>query len=315
MSKGMVILLLCLAVVGPAAAKEASAPHVMFQFVLVFGERGNGPGQFNAPSDLAVDLSGNLYVADTGNDRVQKLDGNGKYITEVGRFGWEDGQFNRPTGVAAGQGLEIYVADSRNSRIQIFNLHLRLLAVVGGRDVDSPVALGTLGGIALSEAGELYVSDIDADQLVQMDTYSRIDRSFGGFGYGAGSLRRPLGLAVDEDGQTYVCDSQNDRVVIFDRFGNFKDILGEDTLREPAGVCLGPRGTLVVADTGHHRVLAFDLKTGEVVGHMGGPDSGRGPMMFQAPQAVAMGAGDMLYVLDSGNGRIQKVRALVLRRK
>ncbi|MDA0745884.1 MAG: NHL repeat-containing protein [bacterium] len=300
-----------------AQAKETDPEKLVvgFRFESAIGQRGNGPGQFLRPSGMALGPVGNLYVADTGNDRIQKFDGKGEYLSEVGAFGWDTGQFNQPTDVATGRsGLEIYVADSRNNRIQIFNPHFRFLGAVGGKDVEGPLLLGSLAGIAVSPDGELYVTDTDADRVVQISTYSITDRSFGGYGYGSGRIQAPLGLAVSEKGAVYVCDSRNDRVAVFDRFGNFKTALGEASLSEPAGVCIGPQQTLFVADTGHNRVLAFDLKTGKVAGSLGGPDPGNDTGQFRGPMDVVWGPGDVLYVLDSGNHRIQKFRVLILRR-
>ena len=291
------------------------AEQVEFRFEAVFGEIGGGDGQFLNPEGLTLDTSGNVFVVDTGNDRVQKLSSTGTFLRAVGGPGWEDGQFNKPGGIAASKGLEIYVADGRNHRIQVFNLNLRLLTVIGGSDAGGSMDLGTLGGIAVSDADEILVSDIDADQLVQIDTYSRVDRSFGGFGYGAGNLRRPLGIAIEGREVVYVCDSENDRIAVFDRFGNFQKTMGEDILLQPSALCVGPERTLIVADTGHHRIVVFDLDSGGVVGSLGGPNPGRGAMAFQFPRGVALGRAGRLFVLDSGNGRIQKLQIQVSRGK
>jgi hypothetical protein len=69
-----------------------------------------------------------------------------------------------------------------------------------------------------------------------------------------------------------------------------------------------------VADVEYHRVVVFDLKSGEVAGHIGGPDAGKGPMAFRKPRDVAMGKRDMLYILDSGNSRVQLIQVLVSRK-
>ncbi len=288
---------------------------VAFRFASAFGQKGGGVGHFHEASAIALDTFGNLYVADTGNDRIQKFEADGTYLSEVGTFGWDPGQFSQPAGVAVGKGgLEVYVADGRNNRIQIFSPHFRLLGVVGGRDVDGPVRLGNLGGIAVSEAGELYVSDTDADQVVQISDYSPLENQFGGYGYGADRLRRPLGLAVGQKDQVFVCDSENDRVAVFDRYGNFKNGLAEGSLSEPSGVCTGPNDVLFVADAGHHRVVALDLRTGDVAALIGGPDAGQRPGVFKRPKDVAFGPGRILYVLDGGNNRIQKFEMLISRR-
>ncbi len=299
------------------SGQEKPSPKltVAFRFASAFGQKGGGVGHFHEPSAIALDTFGNLYVADTGNDRIQKFDAGGAYLSEVGTFGWDPGQFSQPAGVAVGKGgLEVYVADGRNNRIQIFSPHFRLLGVVGGRDVEGPVRLGNLGGIAVSEGGELYVSDTDADQVVQISNYSPLENQFGGYGYGAGRIRRPLGLAIGHKDEVYVCDSENDRVAVFDRYGSFKKSLAEGSLSEPAGVCTGPDDVLFVADTGYNRVVVLDMRTGDVAALIGGPDAGHRQGAFKAPKDVVFGPGNILYVLDGGNHRIQKFELMISRR-
>lgn len=293
---GICLLILC----GSAQAQM----RVSFQYVTATGGRGNGPGQFFEPSALTQDMTGNLFVADTGNDRIQKLKSDGTFLREVGGFGWQDGQFNKPTGIAAGKGLELYVADSRNHRIQIFNLQLLLMGAIGGQGVDGRPEFGELSRVFVTGANEVFVTDLDADQLVQIDQFSRIDRSYSGFAYDSGQLRRPMGIVVDGRDAVYVCDKENDRVAVFDRSGGFKRSLGDDVLIQPTGLCLALENTLVVTDTGHHRIVVFDIKTGKVMGHIGGPDPGSGPLSFRHPSDVVMGKAGTLFVLDSGNHRI-----------
>ena len=310
MCKALVVICINLIAMQVAFAQT----QVSFQYVTALGGRGNGPGQFLEPSALAVDMVGDLFVADTGNDRIQKLKADGTFLREVGGFGWQDGQFNKPTGIAAGKGLELYVADSRNHRIQIFNLQLLLMGVIGGQGVDGSPAFGELSRVALTDANEVFVTDLDADQLVQIDRFSRINRSYSGFAYDRGLLRRPMGIAVDGRNAVYVCDRENDRVVVFDHSGGLKRTLGDDVLIEPRGLCMTPDKLLVVTDTGHHRIVVFDMKTGKVVGHVGGPDAGKGPMSFRQPSDVALGKAGGVFVLDSGNNRIVHLKMLVSRR-
>lgn len=78
-------------------------------------------GMFNGPSGIALDADGNVYVADTGNDRVQKLAPDGSLIEKWGSKGSEDGQLNGPTDVEVGQSNDVYVADEGNDRIQKFS--------------------------------------------------------------------------------------------------------------------------------------------------------------------------------------------------
>ena len=78
------------------------------------------PGQFRSPWGITVDASGDVYVTDTGNQRLQKFDREGNFITQWGGFGNGDGQFNFPYGVAVDSRGSVFVADSSNTRVQQF---------------------------------------------------------------------------------------------------------------------------------------------------------------------------------------------------
>jgi tripartite motif-containing protein 71 len=65
-----------------------------------WGSSGNGDGQFSSPTGVVVDSSGSVYVADSGNNRIQKFTSNGTFITKMGSFGWADGSFQLSEGIA-----------------------------------------------------------------------------------------------------------------------------------------------------------------------------------------------------------------------
>jgi DNA-binding beta-propeller fold protein YncE len=84
------------------------------------GNTSTGDGQFNSPASLAIDSSGNVLVADEGNNRIQMFNSNGTFISEWGTPGTGDGQFEEPTGIAIDSLGNVYVIDRGNSRIQVF---------------------------------------------------------------------------------------------------------------------------------------------------------------------------------------------------
>ena len=99
----------------PALALEAP-PYYHTQL----GSGGSGDGEFNYPSGVTVDSSGNVYVADSNNHRIQKFDSDGVFVTKWGSKGSGDGQFQQPSGIAIDSSGNVYVADSDNHRIQKF---------------------------------------------------------------------------------------------------------------------------------------------------------------------------------------------------
>jgi len=97
------------------------------KFLYEFGEKGSGPGQFALPTNIAVDAEGHLYVSDTINGRVQKVDDRGKHLFTYGRLGDMPGEFARPKGLAVDREGRLYVVDSAFENVQIFNREGRLL--------------------------------------------------------------------------------------------------------------------------------------------------------------------------------------------
>jgi len=93
------------------------------QLNLKFGYIGGiQPGYFSNPTDIAIDnLTGDIYITDSGNNRIQRFNADGIYIGEFGQFGIEAGSFNEPTGIAIDSQGFIYVSDTKNRRIQKFS--------------------------------------------------------------------------------------------------------------------------------------------------------------------------------------------------
>lgn len=126
--------------------------------VKAFGEAGDGPGQFNLPTFLAVDREGRLYVNDTLNCRVQVFTPEGKFVTQFGESGDGSGYFNRPKGVAVDSEGHIYVAEALFSTVQIFDLQGRYLLSFGesGRGVGE---FYIPAGVAIDGTDRIYVAD------------------------------------------------------------------------------------------------------------------------------------------------------------
>lgn len=122
-------------------------------------ERGEGPGQFLFPTYLALDETGNLYVTDTLNSRVQVFDADGKYVKSIGERGSAWGMFDKPKGVALDGFGNAYVVDSGWSNVQIFNQKGQVLLFFGGRG-PIPGMLKNPTAIAIDRNNHIYVADL-----------------------------------------------------------------------------------------------------------------------------------------------------------
>lgn len=126
--------------------------------VKTIGSRGTDPGQFNFPTNIAVDSSGQVFVSDTGNFRIQVFDHNGSYVRSIGMLGDMPGSFARPKGIALDTYDNLYVIDAAFQNFQIFDKEGRLLLYVGEGGA-GPGKFLLPAGIAIDKSNRIYVVD------------------------------------------------------------------------------------------------------------------------------------------------------------
>src|SRR5688500_6012706 len=99
-SSGVARGVLTLAVFCATLALGIPGAHAAITYQTEWGEQGSEPGQFDTPEGIGTSASGDVYVADTTNDRVQRFTSDGLFLNAWGTFGLADGRFNRPGGIA-----------------------------------------------------------------------------------------------------------------------------------------------------------------------------------------------------------------------
>ncbi|WP_137940087.1 gluconolaconase [Chitinivorax sp. B] len=221
---------------------------------------------FNTPSGLALDATGNLYVADTGNHAIRKITPQGvvSTVAGTGQPGLRDGpataaQFNGPLAVAVGRDGSLYVADTYNDRIRVIQPDGNVTTLAGGphpghQDGPGGNALFDMPcALALDHAGNLWIADTRNRAIRKLapngevSTFAQApeqDRE--------SPLRRPLGLAISRDGSLYVGDASGGRILQLAPTGEQAILIGEtdlaDSFARPSGLTLDNQGMLVVAD-------------------------------------------------------------------
>jgi len=217
-----------------------------------FAAPNTGAGQFDTPEAVAYDpVTTHLWVADTGNHRVQELARDGTPVATYGgpAAGAGLGTFSGPRGIAVGADGAVYVADTGNDRVQ-----RRDPASGAWSAVDTGAALGAPAGLAVRADGTLLVGD-----------QGRVLRITGPGAAAAlpappgAALDTPDGLALDRD-RLYVTDAGGDRLLRFDLASGAWEELGHEgrelgSFVQPEGVAVGPAADrLYVADAGNDRV-------------------------------------------------------------
>jgi DNA-binding CsgD family transcriptional regulator/sugar lactone lactonase YvrE len=269
------------------------------------GDAGDGgqalSAQLNSPQALAIDPDGDVFIADTGNNRVREVDIRGKIFTVAGTgdagYSGDGGQavrahFNAPAGLAAGFGGSLYIADTRNNVI---------------REVAANGVISTVAGTGVAA----YASD--------------------GVPATATPLNSPEALAFDSEGKLYIEDVGNGRVRMVDLFGSMTTVAGTGmqgfsgdgrpataadlSLATEGGQALtvDSEGNLYIADAGNERIRKVDLRhnitTVAGASRAGYSADGTSPLeaSFNRPLSVAVDARGILYIADSGNNRIREI--------
>jgi DNA-binding beta-propeller fold protein YncE len=132
------------------------------------GAPGGGQGEFNHPVGVAVDGAGEVYVADTNNNRIVKLSSSGTVLAEWGSRGMSDGRFRSPVGVAVDAAGTVYVLDGGNNRVQAFGSNGGFVEKWGLRGT----GLGEFsqpGAISVDCSGDLYVADTNNNRVERFD--------------------------------------------------------------------------------------------------------------------------------------------------
>jgi len=291
--------------VGGVAANSDSAPSA-------------SANSLAGPADVKVDALGNVFVADTDNNRVVLISVGTTSASQV----WGQADFagngvnqikaasvNFAAGVAIDYSVSpfaLYVSDTANNRVLVWKDSARFRS---GDPADIAIGQATLTSGAANA-----------------DTQGSVTPS-------ATGLSAPGGLAVNPaDGTLYVTDTGNNRVLRYPRpvaqsgaitpdavigqpgFTFSTAGVGPASLNAPTGVAIGPSGNLFVGDTGNNRVLEFDINAGNgsaalrVFGqtdlNTATPAAAISATSLLAPQGIAVDVGDNLYVADTGANRV-----------
>lgn len=286
--------------------------------------------RFDAPSDVAVDASGYVYVADTVNHRIRRISPSG-YVDTVagsGTGGFANGpaataQFSFPNQIECGASGVLYVGDD-DTRIRAISPDGVVSTFTGNGGT------GYVNGAAnvATFQTERYLASYGTGLLVT-DTSNQVIRSVAADGtvgtFSGDSLRMlsPGGVVSDNTGGWWVADSSHSRIVHVSADRSISVWAGSGVagwadgpaetaqFSRPVGLSRGPAGEIYVTDEGNHTVrkIALDrsvstLAGGGVSGFVDGPGS---QARLFSPNGIAVDAAGKVYVADSGNNRIRVI--------
>jgi DNA-binding beta-propeller fold protein YncE len=292
------------------AQEENEVLQERYIFVGGWGNEAARREKFSVVSAVAVDpSSGNVYVVDKYNNRVQKFASNGTFISKWGGYGIGEERLNAPSGIAVDPSSgNVYVVDTYNGHIQKFTSDGKFIAMWGehGR---SGERLNAPSGIAVDpSSGNVYVVDRYNAEIKKFTSNGTFITKWGSYGKNDGQLNAPSGISADASGNIYIADTGNNRVQKFSSNGTFITKWGsygknDGQLKFPSSISLDDSGNVLVADTYNNRIQKFS-KDGTFITKWGSYGDADG--QFNAPSGIAVDPSENMIVADAHNGRIQK---------
>src|SRR5262245_24696358 len=288
--------------------------------------------QFHYIHALAVDASGNIFIADTNNNRVRKINPAGSVTTVAGTGAWgsagdggaaSSAQLAGPRGVAVDGAGNLFIADSGNNRIRRVSINGIITTVAGNENGGysgdgGPATSARLNyptAIAVDMQGNLFIAD-RYNNRIRLVSSSGIITTLAA----PPSISDPRGVAVDVDGNVYVADSGNNRIgrissgIISTIAGGSAGFSGDGgpalaaQLSLPIEIAADALGNLFIADRGNYRIRKID-GTGIITTVAGRSDDGGAATSAQLnfPNAVAADRSGNLFIADTDSQRIRKV--------
>jgi sugar lactone lactonase YvrE len=310
------------------------------------------------PSAIVFDPAGNLYIAETANQIIRKVDtsGNITTIAGTGAQGFSNisgpanaAQLDSPQGLALDTSDNLYIADTHNHAIRKLNLATGTLSTIAGTGVpgfsgDSGLATGAQldlpTALALDSQNNLYLADTRNHRIRRIEATTGLITTIAGNGTqglsgdngpaSAASIDSPTGLALDASNNLYLADTHNHRIRRIDATtGLITTIAGTGaegfsgdsvqattaTLALPHGLTLDGTGNLYFADTENHRIRRIDATTGLITTVVGNGTQGfsgdTGPATAAAldtPRDTAFPPSALITLADTGNQRIRQLQ-------
>jgi sugar lactone lactonase YvrE len=251
--------------------------------------------QLSGPSGIAVDGAGNIYIADTGNNRIVEIPcANGVYGAQ---FTLPVNQLSAPMGLTIDGAGNLYITSSGNDKI----VELPHASTGFGPQFKVPIAVYVPTSVTVDAGGTLYIADTYENRVVKL--------IWNGTGYNSPHMignyvKMPMGVGVDNAGNAFFSmPYQNDLIEIPWASGQYQPqrIVSNSQVSFPTSIVTDGNGNVYLLDSGNNRVLMYPATAA-------GPGS---PITvasgFNAPIGMAIDAGNNLYVADSGNNRIVRI--------
>jgi YD repeat-containing protein len=278
------------------------------------GISGTGNGQLTYPMSVTIDSSGNIWVADEGNNRVQEYSESGTYLKKFGTLGSGNEQFKEPGALTISEG-SLYIVDRGNDRVEQFSTSGSYIGQFGSKGKGSGQLEGPTGIAANPSTGMLYICDYENERMEEFSPAGKFLTEWGTWG-ATHEQAYPTGVAVGATGKLYIIDRWADEVGVWippeagggqlsysTQFGSKGT--GDGQFNEPGDIAIDGKGNVWVTDFHNDRVEEFS-PDGSFSATYGKEGSGEDQFYGPASIAINKSTGN-IYIVDLFNNRIEEL--------
>lgn len=302
------------------------------KFTDQLGGFGTKAGKLKQPFGITIDKTGNIYIANTGNNRIDVYNSNHDFKKSI-----TNSRFKKPTGVAIDGSGNIYISDCFTDRIYKYSKHYKFIKSWGGSATvtdtileDSSALRKTYSkfncpiSLTTDNDNNIFVADMYNNRIQKFTSNGKYLLSFGSKASTSDSqlflstrtgvepkttFNLPSALTFKDD-KLFVVDSINNRVQVFDsdgkfikQFGGIGNIMGRFKL--PSSVAVDTDGNIYIAEFKGNKITVFN-KYYQFKTKWGG--KGIGNMEFEGITGLAVDKDGFVYVSDYGNHRVKKFK-------
>ncbi len=308
--------------------------------------------QLNTPSNMVFDTLGNLYIADSANNRVRKVSPSGVISTAAGNgvagYSGDGGaatsaMLNTPEGLTSDADGNVYIADTKNNRIRKLLPDGTIITIAGngnasffgdGGPADSASIHGP-EGLYSAGGGYIYIADTGNQRIRELLPNGTIVTVAGNGTQGvtgdggpatSAELSLPAAVTLDAAGNIYIADQGNNRVRIVSTNGTISTFAGAATytlgdggpatgaqLSAPASVAVDTAGNVYISDTGHNRIRVVSGGTINTLAGTGvccyaGDGGPASAAQLNSPWGLLVDSSGRIFVADAGNNAVRLIQ-------
>jgi DNA-binding beta-propeller fold protein YncE len=237
----------------------------------------------SGPVAVAVDGSGNVYLADTGNNAIKEWSAATQQVTTLVSTG-----LNQPAAVAVDNSGNVYIADTGNHAIKQWNATTQQVTALVSTGLNQPV------GVAVDGSGNVYIADSLNNAIEVWNAMTQQVTALVSTG-----LNQPVGVAVDGSGNVYIADSLNDAIEEWSAATQQVTTLVSTGVNQPAGVAVDGSGNVYMAYSKSAAIAEWSAATQQVTTLV---STG-----LQQPVGVAVDGSGNVYIADAGNNAVEEI--------